>query len=90
VKGKTFSYSEAGPRGLCAGKTVIIASSRGGFYGETTAYAALDHQETYLRGIFQFFGITDIRFIRAEGVNIPDHRPKSIASAHEEIAKLVA
>jgi FMN-dependent NADH-azoreductase len=90
VKGKTFTYDETGPHGLAGGKTVIIASSRGGFYGETTAYAALDHQETYLRGIFQFFGVTDLRFVRAEGVNIPDQRPKSIASAHESIAKLVA
>jgi FMN-dependent NADH-azoreductase len=90
VKGKTFTYSETGPRGLAGGKTLIIASSRGGFYGETTPYAALDHQETYLRGVFQFFGITDIQFIRAEGVNIPDQRPKSIALAREEIAKLVA
>src|SRR5215469_17020897 len=47
VAGKTFRYGENGPVGLAGGKRVIIASSRGGFYGAETAAAFLDHQETY-------------------------------------------
>ncbi len=54
--------------GLAGGKRVIVASSRGGFYGPETPIAFLDHQESYLRGVFGFFGITDVTFIRAEGV----------------------
>jgi FMN-dependent NADH-azoreductase len=30
--GETFSYSEAGPRGLLGGKRVIVIESRGGLY----------------------------------------------------------
>ncbi len=66
--GRTFKYTEQGPQGLAGGKTVIVASSRGGFYAGNAAAAAMDHQESYLKTVFGFFGITDLRFVRAEGV----------------------
>jgi FMN-dependent NADH-azoreductase len=91
VAGKTFKYTETGPVGLAGGKTVIVASSRGGFYGDGAAAAFLDHQETYLRGVFGVFGITDVIFIRAEGVNVgPEFRAKGIEAARTEIAKIGA
>lgn len=91
VAGRTFRYSEKGAEGLAGGKTVIIASSRGGFYGADTQAAFLDHQETYLRGVFGFFGITDIRFIRAEGIAMGEtQRQQAIDSAELEIRKLAA
>ena len=91
VVGRTFRYSEKGPEGLAGGKTVIIASSRGGVFSEGSPNAFLDHQETYLRGVFNFFGITDIRFIRAEGVAMGDEqRAKSVQGAEAEILKLAA
>lgn len=91
VAGRTFRYTEKGPQGLAGGKRVIVASSRGGFYGPETGMSALDHQETYLRGIFNFFGITDIEFIRAEGVALgEDSRNRAIASARADIQKRVS
>jgi FMN-dependent NADH-azoreductase len=91
VAGKTFRYGATGAEGLAGGKIVIIASSRGGFYGADTQAAFLDHQETYLRGVFGFFGITDISFIRAEGVAMGDSaRQQAIDSAEVEIRKLAA
>ncbi|CAN5460842.1 FMN-dependent NADH-azoreductase [soil metagenome] len=91
IAGRTFRYGATGVEGLAGGKTVIIASSRGGFYGEGTPIAFLDHQETYLKGVFSFFGITDIRFIRAEGVAMGDEqRAKSLEGAEAEIEKLAA
>jgi FMN-dependent NADH-azoreductase len=91
VAGKTFSYTEKGAEGLAGGKRVIIASSRGGFYGPQTPIAFLDHQENYLRGIFGFFGIHDLRFIRAEGVAMgAEQRAKAIEAAKFEIAGLAA
>ncbi len=70
--GRTFKYTESGPQGLAGGKTVIVASSRGGVYSTNPALAGLDHQESYLRTVFGFFGITDVRFVRAEGVAMGD------------------
>jgi FMN-dependent NADH-azoreductase len=91
VAGKTFRYTEKGPQGLAGGKKVIVASSRGGFYGPDTPAAFLDHQESYLRGIFGFFGITDINFVRAEGLNVSaDQRKASITAATAEAARLAA
>lgn len=91
VAGKTFRYTQDGPQGLAGGKRVIIASSRGGFYGPDTPASFLDHQESYLRGLFGFFGITDVTFIRAEGVNVgPEQRTKAIEAARADIERLAA
>lgn len=91
VAGRTFRYTETGVEGLAKGKKVIVASSRGGFYGADTPMAALDHQESYLRGVFGFFGITDVAFIRAEGVALGDEqRSQAIDGARAEIERLAA
>jgi FMN-dependent NADH-azoreductase len=91
VAGKTFRYTEKGPLGLVGGKTVIVASSRGGFYGEDSPLNAIDHQEKYLSAVFSFFGITDIRFLRAEGVNVSaEQRQKAIAAAERNVVQLLA
>ncbi len=70
--GRTFKYTETGPQGLAGGKTVIVASTRGGVYSTNPALAGLDHQESYLKTVFGFFGITDVQFVRAEGVAMGD------------------
>lgn len=91
VAGKTFRYTQSGPEGLAGGKKVIVASSRGGFYGPDSPAASLDHQESYLRGIFGFLGVTDLRFLRAEGLNISaEQRQAAIAAATAEAALLAA
>ncbi|HEX7801701.1 MAG TPA: NAD(P)H-dependent oxidoreductase [Pseudoxanthomonas sp.] len=78
VAGKTFRYTENGPEGLAGGKKIVIASGRGGIHtGSPT-----DFQETYLRQVFGFLGVTDIEFVRAEGVAYsPQHRSDAIAGA---------
>lgn len=91
VAGRTFRYTDTGAQGLAGGKRVIIASSRGGLYGPQSPAAALDHQESYLRGVFAFLGITELTFVRAEGVNIsPQQRQAAISAATAEAAQLAA
>jgi len=81
--GRTFKYTEQGPVGLAAGKTLIIASSRGGAHA---ANPVMDHQETYLRTVFGFLGITDIRIVRAEGLAMGEQaRASALASAERDI-----
>lgn len=72
VAGKTFQYTAAGPEGLAGGKRVIIASSRGGVYSDGSPASVMDFQEPYLRTVFGFLGVTDIEFVRAEGVAMGD------------------
>jgi FMN-dependent NADH-azoreductase len=87
--GRTFKYTETGPQGLAGGKTVIVASSRGGVYSTNPALAGLDHQESYLKTVFGFFGVTEIRFVRAEGMAMGDAaRAQGIGAAEVTIASL--
>ena len=84
VAGRTFRYTATGPEGLAAGKRVIVALSRGGFYGAGSPAAAAEHVESYLRAVFHTIGVVDIEFVVAEGVQIsPDHRQKALSSALE-------
>jgi FMN-dependent NADH-azoreductase len=87
--GRTFKYTDKGPVGLATGKTVIVASSRGGVYSTSDAGRALEHQESYLQTVFGFFGITDVRFVRAEGVAMGDGpKAQALALADLEIKAL--
>lgn len=79
--GRTFRYTENGPEGLAGGKTVIVASTRGGLYSEGPA-AGMDHQESYLKTVFGFLGITDVRFVRAERLALgEDSRARAMDAA---------
>jgi len=91
VAGKTFKYGAQGPEGLAGNKRVIVAISRGGFYGAGTPMAALEHLETYLRGVFGFLGVTHLEFISADGIQVgPEHREKALASALQAVTALRA
>jgi FMN-dependent NADH-azoreductase len=82
IPGKTFQYSASGPEGLAGGKRVIVALSRGGFYGAGTPAAAAEHLETYLRTVLGFIGVADPEFIIAEGIQTgPEQREKALSEA---------
>ncbi|WP_321917576.1 MULTISPECIES: FMN-dependent NADH-azoreductase [Paraburkholderia] len=85
VAGRTFYYTETGVQGgLCGGKRIIVASTRGGFYTAPSPIAAMDHQESHLQSYFAFLGISDVEFIRAEGTAMGDelrHRALEAALA---------
>jgi len=90
VAGKTFRYTSAGPEGLAGGKRLIVASSRGGIYTAGSPAAAMDFQEPYLRAVFGFLGVTDIEFVRAEGVAMgDDHKNQAIGGAVAGIGSLL-
>ncbi len=79
VAGKTFRYTDAGPQGLAGGKRVIVAIARGGQYAPGTVG---EHAESYLRYVFGFLGITDLTFVRAEGLAISaERRQKALSDA---------
>lgn len=87
--GRTFAYTEKGPVGLAGGKTVIVASTRGGVYSSSDAMQALEHQESYLKVVFGFLGISDVRFVRAEGLAMgEDAKAAALAAAALEVKAL--
>jgi FMN-dependent NADH-azoreductase len=90
VAGRTFRYTAAGPEGLVRNKRVIVALARGGFYDAGSPAGALEHVETYLKGLFGFIGLTP-EFIVADGINIgPEQREAALNTALGETARLAA
>jgi FMN-dependent NADH-azoreductase len=88
VAGKTFRYTANGPEGLAGGKEVIVAMARGGVTG---ADARAEFGESYLKFMFAFLGIKNVRFVRAEGLAIsPEHREASLSAARAAIASVAA
>jgi FMN-dependent NADH-azoreductase len=66
--GLTFSYVPGkGYVGLVTGKPLMLILARGGTYGPGNPNETFDFQESYLRGIFGFIGLTDIRAVHIEG-----------------------
>jgi FMN-dependent NADH-azoreductase len=91
VAGKTFKYSAQGVEGLAGNKRIIVAVSRGGFYGAGAPAAAGEHLETYLRWVFGFIGVKNPEFISADGIQVgPEHREKAVADALKAASNLAA
>lgn len=89
--GRTFRYTASGPEGLAKGKTVIIASTRGGIYSTSEGGRAMEHQESYLQTVLGFFGVTDVRFVRAEGIGMgPDAKQQALDNAVRDIGNVTA
>jgi FMN-dependent NADH-azoreductase len=91
ASGKTFRYGANGVEGLAGGKRVIVAISRGGFYGEGTPSAVGEHLESYLRWVFAFIGIANPEFISADGLQRgKDQRDKAVSTALHAVSRLRA
>jgi len=91
VAGKTFKYGAQGAEGLAGNKRVIVAISRGGFYGAGSPAAAGEYVETYLRWVLGFIGVKRLEFISADGVQVgAEHREKALAGALQAATNLHA
>ncbi|WP_375738212.1 FMN-dependent NADH-azoreductase [Pseudomonas boanensis] len=88
VAGKTFTYTEAGPKGLAGGKKVVVVSTAGGVHNGQPSGSA---HEDYLCFVLGFLGITDIEIIRAQGLAYGEEpRANAISAAQEQIGELFA
>ena len=68
--GVTFRYGAGGPEGLVTGKRAVVIETRGGVYSGGAAAAVMDAQEPHLRAMLGFIGVSDVAFVRAEGLAI--------------------
>jgi FMN-dependent NADH-azoreductase len=83
--GVTFRYSSNGPEGLLLNKTAYIVTTRGGIHkGQGT-----DSEVPFIQTFFNFLGITDLRFIYAEGINM-GQKEHSMVLAEDAIRQAVA
>ena len=66
-RGKTFAYVDGKPKGLIVGKKATFIIATGGMYDAQTQMASFNFVEPYLRSLFGFLGVTDVKFLTAGG-----------------------
>jgi FMN-dependent NADH-azoreductase len=80
--GRTFAYSEQGPKGLLENKKAIVVIASGG----VPLGSPMDFASPYLNTVLGFVGITDVTFIEASRMNFEPEA--SLALARKSIAAL--
>jgi FMN-dependent NADH-azoreductase len=82
--GRTFYYTAEGPHGLLKSRPVYVVKSSGGVFSEGPG-KAMDFYEGYLRAVLGFLGLTDLTFIRAEGLSLPGQAEIRIENARQQM-----
>jgi FMN-dependent NADH-azoreductase len=86
--GATFRYTANGPEGLVKGKQAYIVQASGGIYSEGPGQAA-NFQDTYLKHVLGFIGITDVEIIHIEGVAFgAEAAEKALAAAAGKVSTI--
>lgn len=84
--GVTFSYTENGPVGLLENKKVVVVTTRGGLHKDSPRNSI----ESYLTTILGFIGLTDVKFVYAEALNMGDEpAAEAREQALTQLAELV-
>lgn len=79
---ETFAYTEEGPRGLLADRPVYLVMATGGVPVGSPA----DFASAYLRQVFGFVGLQDVKLVSADQLNLDAEA--ALATARAELAKL--
>lgn len=85
--GLTFTYEGGVRRGLAHAQSAVFLLASGGVF-TSGPQAGEDFLAPYLRQMMTFFGITDVTFLRAEG--LAWDAPAAVARAEEAIALATA
>jgi FMN-dependent NADH-azoreductase len=73
-----FRYTASGVEGLVKNRKMIVIASRGGDYTMGSPGSAFDFQAPYLRAVFGFVGLTDIKFIIAQPMDMDIETQKAM------------
>lgn len=85
--GVTFRYTSEGPEGLLKGKQVYVAIAAGGLHKGSER----DSIVPFVKTVLGFLGMTDVRFIHAEGLAMgPEGVEKGFASAARDLEAALA
>ncbi len=83
--GVTFRYTEAGSEGLITGKKAIVVTTRGGVHKGGVS----DTLTPYMTNFLAFIGITDVKFVYAEALNMGEEAAADgIAQAKADLSAL--
>lgn len=87
VPKQTFQYTATGPEGLLKGKKVYVVTASAGAYGDGPG----DYLKPWPTFALGFMGLTDVKFIRADGLAYgPEAAQKSIDAASARIEAIAA
>lgn len=81
--GRTFRFTESGPQGLLTARRAWIVTASGG----TAVGSEADFNTGYLRAVLAFLGVSDIRVVAAEQLQMSGEA--AIARAYADIETLV-
>lgn len=82
--GLTFRYTSDGPVGLLAGKQAYVAVASGG----VPVGSKVDFATPYIRHVLGFIGITDVKVISAERLNVDNEA--SLRAAEKQVLQAVS
>ncbi|GGC78590.1 FMN-dependent NADH-azoreductase [Enterococcus wangshanyuanii] len=83
VAGKTFKYTEEGPKPLTEGKKALHIQSNGGFY------EGQDFASQYVKGILNFIGVSQVDQLFIEGIDhFPDRAEELLDTAMNQATTL--
>lgn len=84
---KTFTNTEAGPKGLLTGRKAIHIQTRGGIYS-SGPMVEFEMGDRYLQKVFKFLGFETLDTVVAEGMDhFPKKVPEIMAKAKEQAAE---
>ncbi|WP_040203974.1 FMN-dependent NADH-azoreductase [Neobacillus jeddahensis] len=84
---KTFTNTDAGPKGLLTGRKALHIQTRGGIYS-TGPMVEFEMGDRYLRKVFEFLGFDSLETVVAEGMDhFPKLVPEIMAKAKEQAAE---
>ena len=73
VEGITFSTTENGLQGLCKANNLVYLTTRGGIYGDNNP---LEQAIPYIEALTKFFGIDNLHYVYADGMDIVGYNNK--------------
>ena len=84
---KTFTNTEAGPKGLLTGRKAIHIQTRGGIYS-SGPMVEFEMGDRYLQKVFKFLGFESLDTVVAEGMDhFPKKVPEIMAKSKEQAAE---
>lgn len=88
--GRTFAKKDGSLQGLTRGKRAVVIVASGSDFRPTSAAAAHNFLEPYLRAVLGFIGITSVEFVYAHSLGAaPDLIPQTINEAETALSNLV-
>ena len=66
-QGETIEATPSGPRGLLGGRRATFVIAAGACYGPDAAHAQRNFIVPWLRALFGYLGVEDVRFVIADG-----------------------